>query len=125
MKKISPEETRLLGSAMRDGKLLVDREACRRIDWLASAVLEHRGVGKESGGWERLYRDPADGRYWSLTYPHGEMQGGGPPALTHLELTEAEIKEKYFSPAEWAEHTERFMRERGIRFISPKGESSR
>ena len=85
MKKISPDEKAMLGSVMREGKMLIDREACLRINWLASEVLENVGVGKESGGWEKLYRDPADGRYWLLTYPHGEMQGGGPPLLPGAE----------------------------------------
>jgi hypothetical protein len=120
MKKISPEEIEILGSVMEDGKMLVDRETCLRINWLASTVLENVGVGKESGGWEKLYRDPADGRYWLLTYPHGEMQGGGPPALKQLTLTDEELKDKYISSAEWAKHTEQFMRERKIRFIPPK-----
>jgi hypothetical protein len=120
MKKISPEETELLGSAARDGKMSIDREACSRINWLVSEVLTNAGVGKDSGGWERLYRDPADGRYWLLTYPHGEMQGGGPPALKNLSLSEREVKDKFFSPAEWAAHTEQFMRDRNIKFISPK-----
>ena len=100
--------------------MLIDREACLRINWLASEVLENVGVGKESGGWEKLYRDPADGRYWLLTYPHGEMQGGGPPLLSNLSLTEPEVKEKYFSAEEWAKHSEKFMHERNIQFISPK-----
>jgi hypothetical protein len=121
MNKISPDETSIPGSTMKDGKMIVDRDACRRIDWLASDVLTKIGVGKESGGWEKLYRDPADHRYWLLTYPHGELQGGGPPELKNVSLTEAELKEKYFSPAEWGKRAEQFMRERNIRFVSPKG----
>jgi hypothetical protein len=123
MKKISSEETEILGAVMKDGKMFIDREACLRINWLASGVLVNVGVDKDSGGWEKLYRDPADGRYWLLTYPHGEMQGGGPPALKQLPLTEGEVKEKYYSPAEWAKHIEQFMRERNIRFISTKDSS--
>lgn len=125
MNKISPEETSILGSVLRDGKMIIDRETCLRINWLASDVLQNIGVGKESGGWEKLYRDPADGRYWLLTYPQGEMQGGGPPALNAVPLTEEEVKEKYFSAAEWAKRTEQTMRDRNIRFIPSKGASEK
>jgi hypothetical protein len=46
-----------------------------------------------SGGWDVLYRDPRDGRFWELTYPHGDVQGGGPPRL-HL-LSVEELRGKY------------------------------
>ena len=120
MKKISPDETVILGSTMSGGKMIVDREACLRINWLTSEALENVGVRKDSGGWERLYRDPVDGRYWHLTYPHGEMQGGGPPELRHILLSAQDIGEKYVSAREWADHAAKFMRENDIRFIPSK-----
>lgn len=118
MKKIKSDELELLGSTLRDGKLKIDGDVCARINWLIAGVLRHVGVGRNSGGWDSLYVDPADGRYWLLTYPHGEMHGGGPPQLKCVPLTAEEIAAGFFSPGEWDEHMKKFMRERNIRFIS-------
>ncbi len=48
-----------------------------------------RELGKDSSGWEALYRDPDDGRLWELTYPKSELHGGGPPQLRSLAPDEA------------------------------------
>ena len=118
MKKLEPGEEELVGDwILVDGKVR-GNEPCERIHWLVSEVLQHIGVDAASGGWDKLYRDPADGRYWLLTYPRSEMQGGGPPALKHVAITDQEAKEKFVSPEEWEKHMEKFMRDRNIRFIS-------
>lgn len=31
-------------------------------------------LGGTSGGWETLYRDRRDGRFWELFYPYSEVQ---------------------------------------------------
>ena len=72
-----------------DGKIAVDA-TCKRIKWLISEYLEK--VATDWSGWEVLYRDPQDGRYWELTYPYGEMHGGGPPRLTCLSTEQAQRK---------------------------------
>ena len=53
-----------------------------RIHQLIQHLLHF--VAATDGGWSRLYRDTADGRYWELTYPRSELHGGGPPLLTVL-----------------------------------------
>jgi hypothetical protein len=58
---------------------MLANDACKRIDWLIHHYLQKVNVIDE--GWTINYIDPEDGRYWQLTYPHGEMQGGGPPML--------------------------------------------
>lgn len=63
-----------------------------RIDWLTSEQLVQVAVHPEHGAWEILYHDPTDGRFWELTYPQGEMQGGGPKRLHVLALDEASVK---------------------------------
>jgi hypothetical protein len=40
--------------------------------------------------WEKLYRDPASGAYWLMTYPQGEKHGGGPPRLDPVDDQTAE-----------------------------------
>jgi hypothetical protein len=42
--------------------------------------------------WEKLYYDPEQCEYWELTYPFGEMQGGGPPELTQVSFQYAQEK---------------------------------
>ena len=46
-----------------------------------------------------LFRDPEDDRYWELTYPKGELQGGGPPRLTMLTPEKAHAKYEFTESA--------------------------
>lgn len=94
-------------------------DVCRRIRWLISKVLAVVGIEKDSGGWRTLYRDPADGRYWLLSYPQGELQGGGPEALKNVSPTDAELKNRYISPEKWEARVAEDRRRRNIRIISP------
>ena len=51
--------------------------SCERIE---EPILNHlREIARTSGGWEALYVDQSDNRLWELSYPKGEMHGGGPP----------------------------------------------
>ena len=74
-----PDEVELVGCwKLNEGKLSADETANR----IADLVREwFKAVAKSSDGWDRLLQDPDDGRYWELTYPMSEMQGGGPPML--------------------------------------------
>jgi hypothetical protein len=119
MKKLQPEETDLIGEWISSSDGVRGNEACDRIEWLISDVLRYVGVDEKSGGWDKLYRDPDDGRYWLLTYPKSHMHGGGPPALRCLKLTEAEVGEKFVSAAEWKSRMEKLRLERNIRPYSP------
>jgi hypothetical protein len=80
MSKISSSETVIEGQWHRDpeGSWIPDA-VCQRIKSLISTNLQKVAVA--ANGWEILYRDAQDGRYWELTYPHSELHGGGPPKL--------------------------------------------
>jgi hypothetical protein len=65
---------------VRDGRIRAD-SVCDRIEWLISRELQMVANSPEWGGWETLYKDPNDGRYWERTYPQGDLHGGGPPQL--------------------------------------------
>jgi hypothetical protein len=77
-----------------DGRIVGD-ETCERVQMLTDEYLIK--VGTDSSGWETLFRDPEDGRYWERTYPHGDWHGGGPPALYYLSDKEATEKYQLFA----------------------------
>lgn len=88
---IEPSETALTGQWNLQGGRPVADGVCERIRALTTSYLIE--VGRHASGWNVLYRDPNDGRYWELVYPQGELQGGGPPELRCLTVDDA--KQKY------------------------------
>jgi hypothetical protein len=70
---------------------MISNTAVKRIRSLISDELTKIAVS--SNGWETLYQDPRDGRYWELTFLHGEMHGGGPESLRLIDSHTA--KQKY------------------------------
>lgn len=87
---IYPGETAIAGSWTRVGGRIVADDVCARITSLIESELLF--LATSNNGWEKLYRDPVDGRYWELTYPQGELQGGGPQALVLVEPVQARKK---------------------------------
>ena len=84
---IDSSETRITGKwIVVDGKVSSDENE-KRIHELISKSLQQ--VAVDQSGWEKLYQDPADGRYWELTFPHGELQAGGPPELRWIDKNSA------------------------------------
>lgn len=45
-----------------------------------------------NGGWDILYQDPTDQRYWELTCPRGEYHGAGPLRLSYVSNQDAILK---------------------------------
>ena len=79
MKQLLPDETELTCHwNLVAGKMVADA-TCSRIQWHISEHLKK--LTTDASGWLSLYRDPRDARLWELSYPHGEMHGGGPPKL--------------------------------------------
>lgn len=89
--KIDKNEVEIIGKWIFDGKQMLADEQAKRIDWLRANYLKK--ITADESGWNILYQDPEDKRYWELTYPQSEMHGGGPPSLTLLSETQA--REKY------------------------------
>lgn len=71
---------------LKDGKVVSDATS-RRIQWLIENYLVR--LGTDPTGWDVLYRDPADTRFWELTNPQSDTHGGGPPRLTCLDAFDA------------------------------------
>lgn len=90
---IDPSETVLTGQWILQSERPVADDVCKRILALTSSHLVE--VGRDASVWNALYRDPNDGRYWELTYPQSELQGGGPPQLRCVTADEA--RQKYGS----------------------------
>lgn len=85
------DETEIVGNWVEvDGKIVGD-EACKRIRSLTEEYFQK--LGSDWSGWETLFKDPNDGRFWERTYPLSHMHGGGPPVL--LNLSEQAAKGKY------------------------------
>lgn len=85
--KIDKDEVKIEGKWVFDGTQMHKDDQSERIDYLTSYYL-HKLTTDESG-WDILYQDPEDNRYWELTFPQSEMHGGGPPSLTMISETEA------------------------------------
>lgn len=83
MERLTPAETELRGSWITIDRQVVADPIARRIENLIAHDLVE--VGSADGGWSKLYQDPVDRRYWELTYPESETQGGGAPVLRHLD----------------------------------------
>jgi Immunity protein 27 len=85
--RIDPSEVVLSGRwVLREGRLVADG-MCERISTLTGSYLLE--LGKDVSGWDTLYRDPGDGRFWELVYPESGLHGGGPPQLRWLPIEEA------------------------------------
>jgi hypothetical protein len=90
-------ETELIGKwEIVDGQVQADA-TYERIEWLTTNCLEK--IAASDGGWDALFRDPSDGRFWERTYPKGEIQGGGPSRLSVLSPEKAHAKYQFRQPA--------------------------
>ncbi len=84
-------ETELLGSWVNQAGSIIADDVSKRIEALISKELKE--VGTSGDGWDVLYIDPSDGRYWELTYPDSDSHGGGAPKLSFV--TVEQVKAKY------------------------------
>lgn len=88
--KLLPKETRLMGKWLsRDGCVVAD-DVCARIEELTRLHL--RELGRDASGWDALFVDPDDGRFWELIYPESGLHGGGAPELRNLSAAQAKVK---------------------------------
>ena len=88
--ELGPEERQLTGAWGDAHAGPLGDEVDRRIFWLVRHRLRRRA--STNSGWDTLFIDPRDGRFWELTFPHGTLFGGGPRQLTQLSAEEAAAK---------------------------------
>lgn len=90
MVTINPNETVISGGwELIEGRMVPDATLAR-IQQLVRDQLEK--IADIGGGWETLFRDPADGRFWERINPRSEMHGGGPESLRCIDKNSAECK---------------------------------
>lgn len=89
--ELQPSESKLQGNWIFENNEIKKDVTALRIDYLKDNYLIK--IGTDVTGWDILYQDPLDQRYWELVYPNSEMQGGGPPLLQHISIDM--VKNKY------------------------------
>lgn len=90
---IEATEFRITGQWFtKDGQIVAD-ETCGRIEALIRTHLKE--LGRDSSGWDTLYRDPNDGRLWEHCHPTSNLHGGGPPELKCLSAEEVALKYRH------------------------------
>jgi len=93
---IEPHEQEILGNwFLQNGKVIAD-ESCKRIHQLVRDYLVF--IKTDETGWDKLYREPQNGRYWEKVYLGSEAHGGGPPSLRHITHKDAHAKYKLSKP---------------------------
>lgn len=86
------EEILIRGGWERVGDRMVPDASLLRIRDFIATELEK--IAECAGGWETLFRNRFDGRFWERFYPLGEMHGGGPESLRRIDVIAAEQKYK-------------------------------
>lgn len=90
MNNLDSNETSLKGAwVMENGTLIADKVS-KRIESLIQTSLKELATSDD--GWDKLYIDPEDSRYWELVYDDSGLHGGGAPHLRSLSSEEASKK---------------------------------
>jgi hypothetical protein len=82
----APDELRETWES-RDGKVVAAGDTVMINEWLASKLEKVR-----ADNWRILYRHRESGEFWELTYPHGELHGGGPRLLRRVTWYVVELR---------------------------------
>ena len=90
--KLSNSKNILVGKWIYHDNQVISDEVCKRIEYLIQNSLQQ--VAASDDGWEILYRDASDSRYWELTYPDSDTHASGPPTLKCISAQEASKKYK-------------------------------
>jgi hypothetical protein len=88
---INTDEREIRGSWLETSGSVVKDANTERIEKLTRDYLCE--VARDVSGWDVLYIDPRDNRYWELSYPDSGLSAGGPPLLKNL--SREDVREKY------------------------------
>lgn len=89
MIRIKPNEIQLQGGLKAGDCPPEFDEVSERIFFLVQDYLIP--ITSDDSGWNCLYQDPADLRYWELSYPVSELHGGGAPSLKNISIEEVRV----------------------------------
>lgn len=90
--KIEKDENCIQGKfVFINGKIELNDDG-KRIEYLITHYLKK--IKSDKSGWFILYQDELDGKYWELSYPESELQGGGVPKLQKVD-NDSDINKKY------------------------------
>lgn len=87
MEKIRKSELEIKGNWVFENGKIIEDEVSKRINYLKDNYLKKISVS--ASGWEILYQDPNDMRYWELTHLFSGEHGAGPPSLFFISKEEA------------------------------------
>jgi len=83
-------ETILTGKWIIKSEEVVEDDVTKRIKKLINNNLIK--ISNDITGWDTLYIDPNDNRYWELVYKDSDLQGGGAPSLINISKEKAKLK---------------------------------
>ena len=91
MKNLNQLETVLSGHWIsKDGAIVAD-DISKRIEYLTQNVLKQ--IATSDDGWDKLFLDEVDSRYWELLYVNSDLHGAGAPVLQCISKTD--VVKKY------------------------------
>ena len=85
--QLQQTEKVLIGNWIFENGKNVEDSVSKRIQYLINDVLKK--VSSSDDGWDVLYIDMEDSRYWELIYPDSHLHGGGAPLLKNISHDEA------------------------------------
>lgn len=92
MMNLNASEIELRGNWIFSESSMIADKVSKRIEILIKDYLIE--IASDYNGWEKLFLDPDDKRYWELTYLNGELHGGGTPLLKNINTAAAKKKYK-------------------------------
>lgn len=94
MNKLQAHEVKLQATLKHNGFEMENDTIGERMQFLISNYLIE--IATDSSGWFKLFRDPANNRYWELSYSESGLQGDGAALLVCI--SEHDAKAKYSFP---------------------------
>ena len=88
---LKSNELELKGSWIAKDNVIVEDATSKRINFLIQNFLIK--ITASNSGWDILYLDTQDNRYWELIYNNSEQHGAGAPSLRYISKEQA--KKKY------------------------------
>lgn len=88
---LKSDEFKLQGKWITSNDKVIDDEISNRITFLKNNYLIKLATSDD--GWDTLFQDPNDKRFWELIFEKGELHGGGPPSL--IVISKVDIEKKY------------------------------